>query len=359
MSLPNSPDAITASYLESVLRAYTSEPYQEITDFSVQPLNKGTSGAGLYVVTISRAHGSEPLRFILKLAGGEKEVLFYRELASRVPVGTPRVLDARMLDDGRAWVLMEEITGVKDGLTWDEANYKAVLSGMARLHAQFWARTDLLDDCPWLWRADDRSLQELVVARRSDLDAISASGLPQALPEVFGAERLALARHVLAQPEKLFGPLLAAGTGTTLVHGDYWFHNVQITNTGRIVLVDWQNPQVWSGLWELAYFLNLLLPVGPGVYREELPFAEALMVSWYADALVDAGVVLAKSDFDAALLSARIWHPLQHWVRQYSYAVTQGLLPAESMRDKYPGAVRFLAATFARWDHDVHAFLSM
>lgn len=357
MSLPNSPDAISASYLESLLRTYPGEPYQGVADFSVQRLEKGTSGAELYVVSIDRAPGIEPLRFILKLAGGEDEVFFYRELAFRVSAGTPRVLDARILEDGRAWVLMEEITGVKDGLTWDEADYKAVLSGMARLHAQFWGRTGLLDDCPWLWRPDERSTQELVAARRSDLDAISASGLPRALPEVFGGERLALARHVLEQPEKLFGPLLSVGT--TLVHGDYWFHNVQITGTGRIVLVDWQSPAVWSGLWELAYFLNLLLPVGQGVYREDLPLAEDLMVGWYADALDGAGVVLAKSDFDAALLSARIWHPLQHWVRQYSYAVSQGMLPAESIPDKYPGAVRFLAATFARWGQDVHTFLSM
>ncbi|HEX8598856.1 MAG TPA: phosphotransferase [Chloroflexia bacterium] len=351
MSLPNSPGEISVTYLESLLRAYSGEPYQEIADFNVQRLDKGTSGSELYAVAVNPAPGSKPLRFILKLGGGEKEISFYRELASRLPVDTPRVLDARILDGGRTWLLMEEITGVKDGLTWDEADYKAVLSGMARLHARFWARTDLLDDCPWLWRPDERSLQELVVARRSDLDAISASGLPRTLPEVFGSDRLALARHVLEQPEKIFGPLLAAGT--TLVHGDYWFHNVQITSTGRIVLVDWQNPQVWSGLWELAYFLDLLLPVGPGVYREELPFDEDFMVGSYADALAGAGVVLPKSDFDEALLCARIWHPLQHWIRQYSYAVTQGRLPAESIRDKYPGAVRFLTATFARWDRDV------
>ncbi|HEX8230119.1 MAG TPA: phosphotransferase [Chloroflexia bacterium] len=357
MSLPNSLDAISASYLESLLRTYSGEPYQEVAGFNVQRLDKGTSGSELYVVAVNRAPGSEPLRFILKLGGGEKEVLFYRELASRLPVDTPRVLDARILDGGRTWLLMEEITGVKDGLSWDEADYKAVLSGMARLHAQFWARTGLLDDCPWLWRPDDGALQELVSARRSDLGAILASGLPRALSEVFGADRLALALRVLEQPEKLFGPLLAAGT--TLVHGDYWFHNVQITNLGRVVLVDWQNPQVWSGLWELAYFLDLLMPVGPGVYREALPFDADLMVSWYADALAGAGVVLSKSDFDEALLCARIWHPLQHWVRQYSYAVTQGRLPAESLRDKYPGAVRFLAATFARWDRDVHTLLGM
>jgi hypothetical protein len=293
---------------------------------------------------------------ILKLEGGQKEIFFYRELASRLPVDTPRVLDARILDDGRAWLLMEEITGVKDGLTWDEVDYKAVLSDMARLHAHFWAKTGWLDDCVWLWRADDESLRALVAARRRDLDVIAASWLPQALPEVFEVDRLSLAIRVLEQPENVFGPLLAAGT--TLVHGDYWFHNVQITNAGRRALVDWQGPQVWSGLWELAYFLNLLLAVGPGVYREELPFDEDLMISWYADALAEAGVVLSKNAFDQALMSARIWHPLQHWFRQYSYSITQGLPPTHNIQVAYPGAVQFLVATFARWDQDVHALLS-
>ncbi|HKP54166.1 MAG TPA: phosphotransferase [Chloroflexia bacterium] len=357
MSLPNSADTITAAYLDSLLGVYSGEPYQEVASFSVEPLEKGTSGAELYVVTINLASGSAPLRFVLKLAGGRDEVFFYRELASRLLIDTPRLLDARILNDGRTWLLMEEITDVKDGLAWDEADYKAVLSDMARLHAQFWGRANLLDDCSWLWRPDDPSLQALVAARKSDLDAISASWLPQALPEVFGAERLTLAMRVLEQPERLFGPLLA--TGTTLVHGDYWFHNVQITNTGRRVLVDWQDPKIWSGLWELAYFLNLLLPVSSHAYREKLPVDEELMISWYADALAEAGVVLSKSDFDLALLSARIWHPLQHWVRQNSSAATLGRLPDTSIRDKYPAAVRFLEATFARWEQGVHTFLSM
>jgi hypothetical protein len=357
MNLPDSPDKISAAYLESLLRRYSGEHDQGVTDFSVRPLEKGTSGAGLHVVAIERASGGAPLRFILKVDGGPKEVYFYRDLASRVPVDTPRVLDARILEDGRAWLLMEEITDVKDDLTWDEADYRAVLSDMARLHARFWSRTEMLNDCPWLWRPDDEALGEIVAARRSDLDAISASWLPRALPEVFGVERLALASRVLEQPGKLFGPMLAAGT--TLVHGDYWFHNVQVTGTGRRALVDWQDPQIWSGLWELAYFLNLLLAVGPAVYREQLPLDEDLMIGWYADALAEAGVVMSKSDFEQALLAARVWHPLQHWVRQYSYAITRGMVPAQDLRERYPGAVRFLETTFARWDQDVRALLGM
>lgn len=357
MNLPDSPDTINAGYLESLLGRYYGVPGQEVAGFSVQRLERGTSGARLHVVSIKQISDNTPLRFILKLDGGRKEVFFYRDLASRLPVDTPRVLDARILEDGRAWLLMEEIAGVKSGLAWDKADYKAVLSDMARLHARFWARTNELDDCPWLWRPDDGSLRELVAARRGDLDVLSASWVPQALPEVFGADRLALAGRVLDQPEKLFGPLFAAGT--TLVHGDYWFHNVQVTHAGRRALVDWQDPQVWSGLWELAYFLNLLLAVGPDFYREELPFHEDLMIDWYADALADAGVVMPRSVFDQALLSARVWHPLQHWVRQYSQAVTQGLLPAESIQDRASGAIRFLAATFARWDQDAHQLLAV
>ncbi|HET9495254.1 MAG TPA: phosphotransferase [Chloroflexia bacterium] len=323
----------------------------------MERLNKGTSGSQLYVVSVDRTSDNVSLRFILKVNGGQKEVFFYRDLASRVPVDVPRVLDARILDDGRAWLLMEEIADVKDPLTWDEADYKAVLSDMARLHAQFWGQTHLLDDCTWLWRPDERSLQELAAARKSDLEVITGSWLPQALPEVFGTDRLSLAKLVLEQPDSVFGPLLAAGT--TLVHGDYWFHNVQITGTGRRSLVDWQDPQVWSGLWELVYFLNLLLAVGPGHFREELPFDEGLMVGWYADALAEAGVDVPRGAFDQALLAACVWHPLQHWVRQYGYAITRDLLPTRDLRDAYPGAVRFLVSTFSRWERDARTLLGV
>jgi len=356
VDLPDSADTINAPYMAALLSRYSGEPEQAVTNFSVQRLERGTSGAQLHVISVHRTTDSEPLTFILKIKGGQDEVFFYRDLASRLPVDTPRVLDARILDDGRAWLIMEEITGVKDDLTWSEDDYRAILSDMARLHAQYWSQTNLLDDCPWLWRPDEQSLQALIAARRSDLEAISASWLPQALPEVFGADRLALARDILEQPNRLFGPMLDAGT--TLVHGDYWFHNVLVTSAGRRVLVDWQDPQIWSGLWELAYFLNLLLAIGPADYREELPFAEDIMISWYSDALDQVGVTLPKSVFDKALLSARVWHPIQHWVRQYSYVATQNP-PIYSIQEKYPGAVRFLANTFARWDQDVHTLLAV
>ncbi len=355
-TLPTTPTSITAAYLDALLRDYPDAPYSPVTAFTIDRLSKGTSGAGLYVVTIDRDPATDPLRFILKLSGGPKEVYFYRDLAPRLPIDTPAVLDARILDDGTTWLLMEQITGVKDGLAWDQSDYRAVLTGMARLHAAYWSRPDLLAGCPWLWRPDPTSLQTLVAARKTDLQAIVASTLPQQLPSIFTPDRLSLALHLLDHPHKLFDPLLAPGT--TLVHGDYWFHNVQITRTGRIVLVDWQDPQTWSGLWELAYFLNLLLPVSATEYRTSLPLDETLMINCYTAALSDQGVSLPQPDFDAALLAARVWHPIQHWIRQYGYAAAKGLLPTGDLQALNPGAAQFLASTFSRWDHDAHTLLN-
>lgn len=351
MNLPDSPDTISTEYLEPLLRAYTGNAGSLVTGFKAERLSRGTSGAGLYVLSVDVASGDAPHRFILKFNGGRKEVLFYRDLAGRVAVDTPRVLDARLPDESSSWLIMEEIKGIKDGLAWDVADYEAVVTGMARFHAGYWGQTSLLDDCPWLWRPDEKALEELVAARRSDAEAILAAGLPEAFPQVFGAERLAKVMRALEQPDKLFGPLLAAGA--TLVHGDYWFYNVQVTGSGRRVLVDWQGPQVWSGLWELAYFLNLLHVTESGAYREQLPIEEDAMVSLYASALAEAGIALPKNVFDRALLSARIWHPIQHWVRQIGRAAAHGLITADTVQKSFPGAERFLADTFARWDEDV------
>jgi hypothetical protein len=356
MTLPSSPDAIDAAYLESLLRALSGEADARVADFSVQRLDKGTSGARLYRVSVSESEGEGTRLFILKLGGGGDEVRFYRDLASLVPVETPRVLDARLLDSGGGWLLMEEITGVKSGLEWSPDDYRAVLADMARLHARFWNKSEELDGHGWLWRPDEGSLNDLVEARRADVEAIAASRLPEMLPEAFGGEKLALARRLLKQPESMFGPMLAAGA--TLVHGDYWFHNVQVTEAGRRVLVDWQGPMVWSGLWELAYFLNLLLPVSSSEYREELPVAEETMVGWYIDALAAEGVSLPKERFDRAFLAAKVWHPVQHWHRQIGRAAANGHISEGNLREENPGAARFLVATFSRWETDAQALLA-
>ena len=366
MPLPNSTDAIDPGYLEPLLRAFLGEPRLTVGTINIEPLGRGTSAANLYTVVVQPAYGSNPVRLVLKLdaPGHLTEVQFYRDLAGRVDVDTPRVLDARIVGDGRAWLLIEDLAHAKDGLAWTEADYHDVVRDMARFHASLWEQTDSVDDCRWLWRPTREATQEQVAALRDHLATIESSGLARAVPDILSRKRLFLIKDVLERSEDVLRPMLAAGT--TLVHGDYWFYNVQVLPHGRRVLLDWQECRVWSGLWELAYFLNLLHVAGRRrfSYREQLPVPEETLIGWYAEGLRARGVALTHGVFEDALACAYIWHPLLHWLPRLAQIGEEATrLPAWSLLSRTPPAVsallaaagygaarRFLATTFDRWE---------
>src|SRR4029077_10531939 len=105
-------------------------------------------------------------------------------------------------------------------------------------------------------------------------------------------------RATVDRVEEFVGPL--RDLGFTLVHGDYWFYNVLLPPDGRRVMVDWQAPMIWSGLWELAYFVNLLRPMNGYRYRL-LPVPESDIVEWYRSELWLCGLTFDDQEFDQAL----------------------------------------------------------
>lgn len=257
------------SYLERVLNADPQKPGLAVEDFSIQPVRGGLSGALFYSVIVQCVGHGRPYHLLLKMNGGENEIRFYQNLASLLPIETPRVLDAHVDDDHRALLLMEKDENIRDNLTWTEEDYRQVVTDMARFHAPFWAKTETLADHSWLCRPYTNYTQKEVDKLQNDLAAIRASWLPQALPGLFGPERLSTIGQVLDRSRELFEPLTA--TGLTFVQGDYWFHNVLLTTGGRRVLVDWGGCHIESGFWELVYFINLLLAIAPGEYRAVSP----------------------------------------------------------------------------------------
>lgn len=370
--LPDSPGAIDALYLAPLLSEFRGRALG-VEAINIEPLRRGTSTALLYTVIVRHDGGDDPVRLILKLStpGDLNETRFYRDLQGRVPAGTPRVLDARVLENDRGWLLMEELAGAKDGLAWTVADYRDVVRDMARLHAEFWGRSDALDSCDWLWRPTDEAARKQIRDLLGDLDAIEATGFPEVAPEILSPDRMSLAARVLARGEDVLGTMLDAGT--TLVHGDYWFYNVQILPDGRRLLVDWQECRVWSGLWELAYFINLLHITGRTrfSYRERLPVSEEDVARWYAASLHESGATLAEGAFEEALAGARIWHPLLHWLPRYRRMAEGAVrVPGWALLRRarpmvrtifavsgYGGARALLAATFDRWEVDVRAWL--
>jgi hypothetical protein len=318
-------------------------PANEVNEVTVLPFRTGTSGDQLYRV-MARANG-EPFSLILKLNRPEDiaETLFYRDLSPLAGVDTPRVMDARVLSDGRGWILMEELQP-KDDLNWTEEEYRAVVSDMAGMHARY-LNSPEVDAYPWLWRPTPDALAE-ITGGLSLLTQVLKSSSPPALVSVYSEERLDRIAAVLGRSDEIIGPLLEAGV--TLVHGDYWFHNVLLTDGGRRAVIDWQGCRVFSGIWEICYFVDLLQAVGPDQYRE-LPIPEERISGWYLQALHDHHVEMRQESFDDLYLRARVLQPLTHWFRLAGMSLLSGsYAPGEA-------TVRFLEGEFQRWDADVEA----
>jgi hypothetical protein len=357
---------VDASTLAPLLGRFMGDSGLDVASVRTSPLRRGTSGSHLSRVVVRVSGRTDPVRLVLKLdrPGELNEVRFYAHLAGRLPVATPRVVAAHELDDGRGWLLMEELPTAKPARAWTADDVRAVVRDMATLHAAHWGDPRLADELPWLGRPDAASLDAEAAALHTSLAVIEAAGLPDLLPELIAASRLRRIARVLDRSRELLGPLLAAGT--TVVHGDYWVHNVQLLPDGRRVLLDWQGCRLFSGLWEIVYFLDLWHVLGRRSFRERDPAAEAGIVAVYSEALRERGVALGGSELGEALACARLWHPLAHWLPRYGRLADRALhLPAWRVARRAPaaarllaravasrGALRFLAATWARFEQE-------
>jgi hypothetical protein len=130
MRLPEHPADISGAYLERCAEPLLERQVGSAALRSLAPISTGTSGDEVYELVVSV--DDQPLRLILKLnePGEVAETLFYRDLRESVPVDTPRIADARLLGDGRGWILMERVGG-RDHETWIDDDYRSVVEAMA------------------------------------------------------------------------------------------------------------------------------------------------------------------------------------------------------------------------------------
>ncbi|GKZ00738.1 hypothetical protein MPSEU_001025700 [Mayamaea pseudoterrestris] len=182
---------------------------------------------------------------------------------------------------------------------------KITFQNMARIHAFYWKRPNLLHDKTWLrgnlwmhgrdqesWEAPQnliRNIYETKVADGSFETAIA-----------WDADLLALTRHAIhgisweAQQRRL-----NAETHWTLVHGDFWPGNVLWMNEGdggaiatsQVRLIDWEMCGIGSGPQDLGqYVISNMEPCERRACEREL-------VQIYFDELVKAGVAGVTWDY--------------------------------------------------------------
>ncbi|MDE0421739.1 MAG: phosphotransferase [Gammaproteobacteria bacterium] len=198
-----------------------------------------------------------------------REYDFYRTLASRIPVSTPRLLYgdfepkshrfALVLEDIRGMAVVDQIAGASP------AQAKRAIRALARMHGAYWNRTR---EAPVSGSYDSNNpklspivqvvyLANLVRTLKHFGDAFSSTTRP--LAEAFG---LGVVDHMAA---------LGAGP-RTFTHGDYRLDNLFFGDGGDdgVTVIDWQVSGLSCGLYDVGYFLagNLTAPVRRQIERD-------------------------------------------------------------------------------------------
>lgn len=329
------------AFVRPLVREYLGDPNAVVERVSIDPLGGGTSGHALSLATVTLTTGSEPVALVLKESAAVPPVgvLFYRSLATQVPVAVPRPLWTSLPTekDGRAWVLMEKVP-VDVDVPWPASAYRAVIEDVARLHAFYWGRTEMLT-MPWLRRPSQPPIST-AATMASAVEVVRTSWLPEALPHVLTNQCFTAIEQTLRHWETLVDDLLSLGS--TLVHGDLWWRNILLLPDGQRRFIDWDSCCLFAGIWDLASFIDMLRAVWHGQYRA-LPVPEERLVSWYREALRTDGIELPQEEFVRAYRAARVLEPLEQRFGQFAdFAVDEPFVI-------HPATQRHRAVVFARW----------
>jgi hypothetical protein len=222
----------------------------------------------------------------IALRNYEREVGFYRELASTVAVRAPQCWYADWDPVGGGFVLvLEDLAPAEQGDQVAGCSVDAAalaLGELAALHGPRWG-DERLAAIEWL-------------QRRLPEDTARLQGLYGACVEPFVARygdrldpsQVALARRfttaIPAFMESSVGPF-------TVTHGDFRLDNLLFgTEAGGdpVAVVDWQTPGMGMGLADVSYFL------GAGLLVEDRRRHERDLLEHYREALAGRGVTTSS-----------------------------------------------------------------
>lgn len=212
-----------------------------------------------------------------------KEVSFYRELAGRLGIATPRCYYADIVGEGPEFmVLLEDLHPATQGdqlAGCDTSVARAAVLELVGLHAPSWNDASLRG-IDWLGEPSEASSGAVRELYRALLPGFMARYGPRlAADEVRIIERVGEAET---------GPLFRGLPAPfSLVHVDYRLDNLLIDRSGpepRVSVVDWQSITLGSPLADVAYFL------GAGLLPEHRREAERDIVAAYHRALLEQGI---------------------------------------------------------------------
>lgn len=231
----------------------------------------------------ARMNVIEPLRFY------EKEVSFYKQDPSAIPVATPKVYAAEFDPATGDFVLLFEDCGgrrMEDQIVGcPVADAETAVDAMAQLHAHWWEND--FASVPWLSRYNEPPYPQV-------LAAMFKQAWPRAL-EVFGAHLQP--RHF--EFGERFVDLVpwfmedATKAPMTFCHGDFRLDNLFFGTKPEhapVTIVDWQIGFAGRGGYDLGYFVSQSLAA-----EERRPNEQAL-IERYRSGLASRGIDYAEDE---------------------------------------------------------------
>ncbi len=262
-----------------------------VCQVTTEPVGTGQMGACFRLI-IGYAAGDGPDRLIVKLpatdsasrAAGQLgyrcETTFYREVANRVHVQTPRCYFAAMNERGDGFTLvLEDLAPAQQGdqiagCSVDQAGAAAV--NVAGLHAPTWNDPSL------------RELDWLIPDLAANAD-VAAPFLVDATKQFL--DRYAVTPDTAATLRRFAERFVDWATGRpepfALLHSDYRLDNLLFARADAprpVVAVDWQVVTVGSPLRDVAFL------VATGLSTENRRAGENAIVDAYHRRLVELGV---------------------------------------------------------------------
>ena len=289
--LPEQPEDVTSEWLTQILR--NNGTLHKATVSSIQIESLGTFSSKLWRLQLEYdvVEDEAPLTLVLKQpllassgrpgSGFANEVHFYRDIAHRLSVHTPRFYFGHVnAATGDAMLLLEDVRDVvpidwQRGVTAHHA--RLATEALASLHAAWWDNVEHLDALPHL--AD--------TAFRSQIAQAYDRGW-QASRDYFKANYdgpfITIGDALVGNVE---ASLVDMGTPATILHGDAHFENIVILrqdDTDNVLFMDWADTRRGLASFDVAVFAVQSYPTPDRRRKEES------LVATHAAAVRSAGV---------------------------------------------------------------------
>jgi len=296
MQIPALPEGLTADFMDRLLHEQRALPAaSRVTGLLREPLSDSSGmmaeltrlrltidGDPRQVPPTLIAKYSSPVEANRAIADqyhlAERETRFMSELAPGLAIRTPKACYAGR-DGDRFLIVMEDLTDyvVGDQVAGaDRLQSEHAVDQLARLHGAFWDRTEALDWVPHVARSyHGENMRTLAPAGLDAIEARFAADAPAALlrrKDAFVAALPALQDRMGQAP-------------VTLCHGDFRLANLLFgDDRDPVVVLDWQAPQLATGLYDVALFL------AQSTRTDVRRAHEGALLERYRDGLAAAGV---------------------------------------------------------------------